>query len=181
MPLFVVSWVTLLAAACWVGIVSAILAVLTVAKRADAAGEPPEVRATSERLGRLVLDVRGALGVERVAIVMHERAAPGFAVIVACCGCPELVGSRVRVDGGFGWGPGAESRFLVEPPGHWSVVSVPIAGPSGLAGTLAVATSRERGISALEVSLLERMTARAAGAYALTTGAPVEDQHRHLA
>jgi len=179
--LFAVSWGILLAVASWVCIVWAILAVLTAAKRADAAGEPPAVRATSERLGRLVLDVQGALGVERVAIVMHERAAPGFGVIVACCGCPELVGSRIGVDGGFGWGPGAESRFLVEGHGHWSVVSVPIAGASGVAGTLAVATCRERGISALEASLLERITARAAVADAPRTGAPIEGGHHHLA
>lgn len=165
-----VDWV-LAAAGCWAGIVSAALALLSAATRLDAAAtSPAAVRATSERLGRLALDVRDALGVERVAVVMHERAAPGHGVIVACCGCPELVGSRLHVDGGFGWGPGAESRFLVEPHEHWSVVSVPVAGPTGIAGTVAVATRRRRGISSLEVGLLERMAVRAAVADALATG-----------
>jgi hypothetical protein len=171
-----IDWV-LAGAVCWAGVVCVTLAVLTEAQHADAAGTgravrpPVAVLATSERLFWFVLDVQGVLGVERVAVVMHERTASGVGVIVACCGCPELVGSRIRVDGGFGWGPGAESRFLVEPPERWSVVSVPIAGPAGIAGTVAVATRRERGISELEVGLLERMTVRAAVDDAVATGA----------
>jgi hypothetical protein len=181
-----VDWV-LAAAVCWAGIVCVTLAVLAAAERADEAGVgmavgPPAVaRATSERLGRFVLDVRGVLGVERVAVVMHEHAAPGVGVIVACCGCPGLLGARICVDGGFGWGPGAESGFLVEPPGRWSVVSVPIAGPAGVAGTVAVATRRRRGISAVEVGLLERMTVRAVVAGALATDAGRRIEGRHLA
>ena len=178
----------LVGAVCWAALVYLIRGLLPVAAEADQAvagivAEPPVVRAMSERWGRLALDVQGALGVERVAVVRHEEGAPRVGVIVACCGRPDLVGTRIRVDGGFGWGPGAESRFLVDPSEHWSVVSVPIAGPSRIAGTVAVATRRRRGISALEVGLLERITVRAAGADAAPTDAQrrIRGRQRYLA
>ena len=43
----------------------------------------------------------------------------------------------------------------------WAVVSVPIAAGDGIAGTVAVATCRERGLAARDVELLERLSRRA--------------------
>jgi hypothetical protein len=96
---------------------------------------------------------------------MHDPAAPDTGVVEACCGRPELVGSMVPVTGGFGWGAGPESDFLVaDQPDDpdWAVVSVPIAVESGLTGTVAVATRRPRGLTASDVELLERLGSRAA-------------------
>jgi hypothetical protein len=80
--------------------------------------------------------------------------------VAACCGRPELVGARIEVSGGYRWG--RESGFLVEPGGPWSAVSVPIPGPGGAAGTVAVATRRRRGLTARDVELLDRLARRAA-------------------
>jgi hypothetical protein len=117
---------------------------------------PRIVHATTAPVGRLAADALGVLAVERVAVVLAQL--DGTGVVAACCGRPEVVGARVAVSGGFGWGPGPESRFLIDADDTWSVVSVPIPG----AGTLAVATRRRRGLSARDVELLERLAARAA-------------------
>lgn len=125
--------------------------------------EPADVRATGELVGRLAEDVLGVLGVERVAVVMHDPET-GLGTVEACCGRPELVGTTVPVTGGFGWGEGPESAFLVadRPDRGWKVVSVPIAVDAGLSGTVAVATRRSRGLTAGDVQLLERLGTRAA-------------------
>jgi hypothetical protein len=143
-----------------------VLAVLTVAKRADAAGLrgtcDHTAHATSERLGWLVRDVHAVLGVERVAVVLYSPAAPGTGVVEACLGRYQLVGARVRVSGGFGWGPGPESSALVDGTGDWSVVSVPVAGLDEIVGVVVVATQRARGLRPSDVVLLERLSRRAA-------------------
>lgn len=161
-PLSTISWV-LLAGGLWVLSNVAVLALLSAARNDP---EPPQadVRATGELVGRLAEDVLGVLGVERVAVVMHDQDTPGTGVVEACCGRPELVGSTVPVTGGFGWGAGPESDFLVadEPDDAWAVVSVPIAVEAGLSGTVAVATRRSRGLTGSDVQLLERLGARAA-------------------
>jgi hypothetical protein len=142
------------------------MAVLTVAKRADAAGLcgtcEHTAHATSERLGWLVRDVHAVLGVERVAVVLYSPAAPGTGVVEACLGRHQLVGARVRVSGGFGWGPGPESSVLVDGTGDWSVVSVPIGDLDEIIGIVVVATQRARGLKPFDVELLERLTLRAA-------------------
>jgi hypothetical protein len=120
---------------------------------------PGIVHATGAPAGRLAADALGALGVERAAVVLAEPG--GTAVIAACCGRPELVGARTEASGGFGWGPGPESRFLIDDDDAWSVVSVPIPGADGPAGTVAVATRRRRGLTTRDVELLDRLTARA--------------------
>jgi hypothetical protein len=74
-----VNWV-LAAAGCWAGMVYVALALLTADTRPDAAAESAAVvRATSERLGRLALDVRGALGVTRHVGAPAETAEPARA------------------------------------------------------------------------------------------------------
>ena len=162
MPLSTITWV-LVGGGLWVLSNVAVLALLAAARNDP---QPPQadVRATGELVGRLAEDVLGVLGVERVAVVMHDPSAPGTGVVEACCGRPELVGSSVPVTGGFGWGAGPESDFLVadELDGSWAVVSVPIAVDTGLEGTVAVATRRQRGLTASHVQLLERLGGRAA-------------------
>jgi GAF domain-containing protein len=159
------TWILVVLAG-WTALAALVVAVPAAAKHADAAaldeacGHP--VVATSERLAWLVRDVYGALGVERVAVVSYVPDAPGTGVIEACLGRPELVGARVRASGGFGWGPGPESSFLVDGTEGWSVVSVPIGGPAGIAGIVAVATRRTRGLTPSDVELLERLSRRAA-------------------
>ena len=169
----------------WAAFVGALLAVLTVAKRGDAAGlgETCEhtANARSERLGWLVRDVHGVLGVERVAVVVYSPAAPATGVVEACLGRPELVGARVRVSGGFGWGPGPESSFLVDGTGGWSVVSVPVGGLHDIVGVVVVATQRARGLKPSDVELLQRLSRRAAppadaGAHPVPRGNPAADR-----
>lgn len=158
------TWV-LLAAGAWALSNIALVAVLGATRGRRREPKPADVQATGELVCRLAEDVLGALGVERVAIVMHDPDAPGTGVVEACCGRPELVGTKVPVTGGFGWGTGPESRFLIEDrfdAPAWAVVSVPIAAGDGIAGTVAVATSRERGLAARDVELLERLSRRAA-------------------
>lgn len=158
-----IAWV-LVGGAAWVLCNLAILAFLAAA-RTEPERQVADIHATGELVGRLAEDVLGVLGVERVAVVMHDPAAPGKGVVEACAGRPELVGSTVPVTGGFGWGAGPESDFLVADQGDstgWAVVSVPIAIDSGLAGTVAVATRRDRGLTAGDVQLLERLGSRAA-------------------
>jgi hypothetical protein len=158
-----ITWV-LVGGGVWALFNLAILALLASA-RTGREPEPADIRATGELVGRLAEDVLGVLGVERVAVVMHDAAAPDTGVVEACCGRPELVGCTVPVTGGFGWGTGPESDFLVaDQPGDpdWAVVSVPIAVETGLTGTVAVATRRPRGITASDVELLERLGSRAA-------------------
>jgi|SRR5215207_2333163 len=143
------------------------VAILALLARANGRTETaqPEVHGTSESVCRLAEDVLGVLRVERVAVVLHDPARPGTGVVEACCGRPHLVGTRVPVTGGFGWGTGPESSFLIEDrfdAPAWSVVSVPIPTDDGVAGTVAVATSRERGLGARDVLLLERLSSRAA-------------------
>jgi hypothetical protein len=157
------GWV-LLGGGAWALCNVAVLAMLATGK-ARTAPETAEVHGTSEAVCRLAEDVLGVLRVERVAVVMHDPVKPGTGVVEACCGRPELVGTRVPVTGGFGWGTGPESSFLIEDrfdAPAWSVVSVPIPTDDGVAGTVAVATSRERGLGARDVLLLERLSSRAA-------------------
>jgi hypothetical protein len=142
----------------------AILALLRAASTDPEPG-PDDVRATGELVGRLDEDVLSVLQVERVAVVMHDPATPDVGVVEACCGRPELVGSTVPVTGGFGWGEGPESAFLVaDRPDRasWAVVSVPVSVDAGLTGTVAVATQRRRGLTGSDVQLLERLATRAA-------------------
>ena len=158
-----ISWV-LVGGGVWILINLAVLSLLAAARNEP---DPPTqyIRATGEFVGRLAEDVLGVLGVERVAVVMHDPATPGTGVVEACAGRPELVGTTVPVTGGFGWGKGPESDFLIadEPDDpYWAVVSVPIAVEAGLTGTVAVATRRRRGLIASDVRLLERLGARAA-------------------
>jgi hypothetical protein len=143
--------------AVWAALVGLVLAVLTVAARGDRAAS-----ATRERLDWLVRDVHGVLGVERAAVVLYAPAAPGTGVVEACLGRPELVGARVRVSGGFGWGPGPESSLLVDGTGDWSVVSAPIGDLDEIVGVVVVATQRARGLKPSDVELLERLSRRAA-------------------
>lgn len=160
----VLGWV-LAGAGLWVLANVAIVAFLAAARTEPDPQLGTDVRATGELARRLAEDVLGALGVERVAVVMHDPAAPGTGVVEACCGRPELVGSTVPVTGGFGWGAGPESGFLVadqEDAAAWELVSVPIAIDSGLDGTVAVATQRGRGLTGRDVELLERLGTRAA-------------------
>lgn len=158
-----ITWV--LAGGCvWVLFNVAILALLKAASTDPEPG-PDDVRATGELVGRLAEDVLGVLRVERVAVVMHDPAAPGTGVVEACGGRPELVGSTVPVTGGFGWGEGPESSFLVaDRPDRtsWAVVSVPVAVDTRLTGTVAVATQRRRGLTGSDVQLLEQLATRAA-------------------
>jgi hypothetical protein len=192
----------------WLGFVVFILSVLTAAKRSDEALEsamaaerkrpawqaqgqampmdvsPTVVHATDELFGRLAADVRGALGVERVAVVLHDQGKLDNAVVQASCGRPDLVGSRVPGGGGFGWGAGRDSSFLLERADSgrpWSVVSVPIMAGDDVAGTVAVATRRPRGLSARDVELLERLSRRASahrGPPAARDGGKLSLQHR---
>jgi hypothetical protein len=157
-----ITWV-LVGGGVWVLFNVAVLALLAAA-RTGPEPEPADFRATGEVVGRLAEDALGVLGVERVAVVMHDPQTPDLGVVEACCGRPELVGSTVPVTGGFGWGAGPESDFLVadQPDGGWAVVSVPIAVETGLTGTVAVATRRPRGLTASDVELLERLGSRAA-------------------
>jgi hypothetical protein len=157
-----IIWV-LVGGGVWVLFNLAILALLAAA-RTGPGPAPADIRATGELVGRLAEDVLGVLGVERVAVVMHDPATPDRGVVEACCGRPELVGSTVPVTGGFGWGAGPESDFLVadQQDGGWAVVSIPIAVDTGLTGTVAVATRRPRGLTASDVALLERLGSRAA-------------------
>ena len=160
----VLGWV-LVGGGLWVLSNLVVVAFLAAARERTEPAEAPDVRATGELPRRLAEDVLGVLGVERVAVVMHDPAAPGTGVVEACCGRPELVGSTVAVTGGFGWGAGPESDFLVadqDDREQWALVSVPIAIDSGLDGTVAVATQRERGLTARDVEMLERLGARAA-------------------
>lgn len=159
-----ITWV-LVGGGVWVLFNLAVLALLAAARSRCPEPEPADVRATGELVGRLAEDVLGVLGVERVAVVMHDPNRPGSGTVEACCGRPELVGTTVPVTGGFGWGAGPESAFLVadQPDGAgWEVVSVPIAVDAGLTGTVAVATRRSRGLTASDVQLLERLGTRAA-------------------
>lgn len=157
-----ITWI-LVGGGVWVLFNLAILALLAAA-RSNREAEPADIRATGELVGRLAEDVLGVLGVERVAVVMHDPATPGEGVVEACCGRPELVGSCVPATGGFGWDAGPESDFLVadEPDDGWAVVSVPIAVETGLTGTVAVATRRARGLTPNDVELLQRLGSRAA-------------------
>jgi hypothetical protein len=159
-----VVWI-LVTVAGWTSVAGFVLALLAVGKQADMVtlGETCEhpANARNERLGWLVRDVHAVLGVERVAVVLYAPAAPGTGVVEACLGRPELVGARVRVSGGFGWGPGPESRLLVDGTGGWSVVSVPIGDPAGIVGVVAVATQRTRGLKPSDVELLEQLSRRA--------------------
>jgi GAF domain-containing protein len=167
------GWI-LLGGAAWALCNVAVLALLArVTGRNETA--QPEVSGTSEAVCRLAEDVLGVLQVERVAVVLHDPARPGTGVVEACCGRLELVGTRVPVTGGFGWGTGPESSFLIEDrfdAPAWSVVSVPIPTEDGAAGTVAVATSRERGLGARDVLLLERLSSRAASHSDRRPGAP---------
>ena len=158
-----VAWV-MLAAGAWALSNIALVAVLGATRGRRQEPKPTDVQATGELVCRLAEDVLGALGVERVAVVMHDPDAPGTGMVEACCGRPELVGTTVPVTGGFGWGVGPESRFLIEDrfdAPAWAVVSVPIQAADGIAGTVAVATSLERGLAARDVELLERLSRRA--------------------
>jgi GAF domain len=157
------GWI-LLAAGAWATANAAFVAVLSVT-RARREPKAADVQATGELACRLAEDVLGVLGVERVAVVMHDADGTGTGIVEACCGRTELVGATVPVTGGFGWGAGPESRFLIEDrfdAPAWAVVSVPIAGERGVVGTVAVATNRERGLAARDVELLERLSRRAA-------------------
>ena len=158
-----ITWV-LVGGVVWVLLNVAVLVLLKAASAEPQLG-PDDVRATGELVGRLAEDVLGVLRVERVAVVMHDPATPGTGVVEACCGRPELVGATVPVTGGFGWGAGPESAFLVaDRPdrGSWAVVSVPVAVEAELTGTVAVATRRRRGLTGSDVQLLERLATRAA-------------------
>ncbi len=157
------AWI-MLAAGAWALSNIALVAVLGATRARRGEPTPTDVQATGALVCRLAEDVLGALGVERVAVVMHDPDAPGTGIVEACCGRPELVGTTVPVTGGFGWGVGPESRFLIEDrfdAPAWAVVSVPIPAADGIAGTVAVATSRERGLAARDVELLERLSRRA--------------------
>jgi hypothetical protein len=158
-----ITWV-LAGGVAWILSNVAILAFLKVASSEPELG-PDDVRSTGELVGRLAEDVLGVLGVERVAVVMHDSATPGRGVVEACCGRPEVVGSTVPVTGGFGWGAGLESAFLIaDRPdrAEWAVVSVPVSVDTGLTGIVVVATRRRRGLTGSDVELLERLATRAA-------------------
>jgi hypothetical protein len=152
------------------------LAVLTAAKRGDAAmvrtpadrGEPgppvllPEgdpavtIEAASDPARRLAADVVGALGVERVIVLLHR---PGGAEVAASGGVPGVLGQRVPALAGADGAEGARvllRRTAGDVP--LSVASVPIESEGRSIGAVAVG---HRQLTPRDLDFLRRLVGRA--------------------
>jgi hypothetical protein len=173
-----VLWIA--AAVGYVAVAALAIAMLRAAKRADEARDgvlaavldealvaapawedstsAPAVHVLPEHgpLGGLAGDVRGALGVDRVAIVVSDPDAPGMGVVAACCGSPDLLGGRVPLV----TVPATGALNVGGLP--WHFARVPIRGASGVLGTVIVAGRRGGPFAARDLAFLERLARRAA-------------------
>jgi hypothetical protein len=127
------------------GVLAAVLDEALVAAPAwDDSTSAPAVHVLPEHgpLGGLAGDVRGALGVDRVA--------------AACCGSPDLLGGRVPLV----TVPATGALNVGGLP--WHFARVPIRGASGVLGTVIVAGRRGGPFAARDLAFLERLARRAA-------------------
>jgi hypothetical protein len=153
------------------------LAVLAAAKRGDAAmmaekghreepGSPPvripegtpavAIEAASDPARRLAADVVGALGVERVIVLLHR---PGGAAVAACGGVPGVLGQRVPALAGADGAEGARVLLRRTAGGAaLSVASVPIEAEGRSIGAVAVGTRR---LTPRDLDFLRRLVGRA--------------------
>lgn len=167
----------LLGVIAYVGLLVLALGALAAAKRGDEAmaravesdpermpvrlpeGRPPvQIEAASDPARRLAADVVGALGVERV-IVLLDR--PDGCAVAACGGVPGVLGTRVPAAAGADGTEGARvlmRRSAAEGP-PLSVASVPIEAEGRSLGAVAVGTRR---LTPRDLDFLRRVVARAA-------------------
>jgi hypothetical protein len=173
-----VSTVVTIALLAYAAVLALTLAALTAAKRGDAAmsraarerperGAPPArlpphaapvaISAASDPARRLAADVVGALGVERVIVLLQR---PGGSAVAACGGVPtEMLGQRLPALVGADGAEGARvlmRRTAGDVP--LSVASVPIEAEGRSIGVVAVGTRR---ITARDLDFLRRLVGRA--------------------
>ena len=152
-----------------------LLALLTVASRADDQAERQfaAVRGTvaalpdHAALARVAAEVCETLQAERVAVVLSDPDEPHTGVIRACLGAPGLLGSRVPVEPtpatGVLGAPDAPTLGLAQPAESeaWTYAHVPIAGPDDVLGTV-TAARRSRAFAQADLALIEHVARRGA-------------------
>lgn len=165
----------LLAVLAYAGLLLLAVSVLASAKRGDRAmaralegkGAPPlqlpdgrlpvRIEAASDPARRLAADVVGALGVERVVVLVRR---PDGCSVAACGGVPGLLGERVPMLAGADGTESARAllrRSAVEGI-PLSVASVPIEAEGRSIGAVAVGTRR---LTPRDLDFLRRVVARA--------------------
>lgn len=152
-----------------------VLAVLTVAKRADEAterhvlalGGAVETFPDHAALGRVAAEICNALEAERVSVVLTDPGEPGIGVVRACLGAPGLLGSRVPLEprsstGVLGAAEAAVLGLAAEAGSPaWRFAHVPIAGAGQVVGAV-TAASRSRTFADTDLTLIEHVARRAA-------------------
>jgi hypothetical protein len=147
-----------------------ILAVLTVAKRADESMER-HVRALRgaveafpdhAALGRVAAEICDVLQAERVSVVLTDPAEPSTGVVRACLGAPGVLGSRVPVEPRSATGVlgATEASVLGLAPEAgspaWQFAHVPIAEMGDVVGAV-TAASRSRTFAEADLTLIEHV------------------------
>jgi signal transduction protein with GAF and PtsI domain len=170
----------LLVLAAYAVFVGFVLAILTAAKHADELAErwhgelPAAVEALPAHgaLGRLVADVRSALDVDRVTVVVSDPAEPASGLVGACIGARGLVGSRVHVEAEPVTGTLSAAQAAVlglaaetDDDGPWTYAYVPIAGGDEVLGAVTVASRRARAFTQRELTSIECLARRGAGQF----------------
>jgi hypothetical protein len=170
-------------------IVAFSLALLTAARRSDElmgdryttedpwpagdvyrpAGAPPvESLPGHDALARLAADIHGALGVERVAVVVRDAGDPATGVVSARLGASGPLGDRVPLAaeaatgiagdldvGVLGVSDEADSQL------PWRFARAPIPGGAGAVGTVTIAARRPREFTERELDFLGVLAKRA--------------------
>jgi hypothetical protein len=170
-------------------IVAFSLALLTAARRSDEAvhgplategiwptadvhrpapAPPVESLPGHDALAQLAADVQGALGVERVAVVVSDPGEPATGVLSARLGAPGPLGDRVPVAPepatGIPSGPDVALLGVSDEVGSelpWRFARAPIPGDEAPRGTLTVAARRPREFSERELEFLDVLARRA--------------------
>lgn len=123
---------------------------------------PAVVESSDDLVGRLVADVQGALGVERVAVVLHEVGDPASGVVEACCGVPDLLGRPAVPHPGDGVADSARELLADHTVGRpWRVAAAPLISEQGAVGWVAVGTRAKR-FGERDTEFLDRLAQRAA-------------------
>jgi hypothetical protein len=126
---------------------------------------PVEMLPAHVPLGRLAVELRDSLDVERVSVVVSDPRVPGTGVVGACLGAPGLLGSRIPVvdEAATGLLNASEATAVGLGDGHedgapWTYAHVPIAGTDDeLLGAVTVATRRFRQFGERDLRTVERV------------------------
>jgi hypothetical protein len=153
-----------------------VLAMLTAGKRADEAmareplpAGPIEILPAHAALGHVAAEVRDALAVERVTVIVADPEEPHTGVVGACLGAPGLLGLRVPVEDKAATGVLGPAEAVVlgltgdaGADDSWTFAHVPLDCAGWRRGAVAVAARRLLAFSTGEMNAIERLARRGA-------------------